>query len=474
MNAAPDAAAEAAPDLLLQAPGDSPLRGTLRVPPDKSISHRVLLLAAVAEGTSHLRNVLAGADVRATLGALRALGVDIAIEREHPERGAFDLRVQGGALKPPEAPLDMGNSGTAMRLLAGLLCGQGVAAELVGDASLMRRPMQRIVEPLRAMGADLSAAADGCPPLRIGAGKGRLKGLQYRLPVASAQVKSAVLLAGLGADGDTVVEESCAHLSRDHTEILLAAQGVLRVQRQRMDGEDWQRAILSPGASLRALDLEVPGDFSSAAFALLAASLRPGSELLLPQVGINPTRTGFLRKLQQMGADIQLRDERRSGGEAVADLEVRGGALTGCRVRPEEVPALIDEVPALAVAAHFASGLFSISGAGELRYKEVDRLAAIVKLLGRLRDERVRLSENAAGDGFDIEAPIGLGRDRPVRLSGGRMQSGGDHRMAMAFAVAAPLAADLQIGDCACIATSYPGFAQSMRAVGLAVREVPA
>jgi len=424
------------------------LRGDIRVPGDKSISHRAVMLAALAEGTSRIDGFLEGEDTRATAAILQQLGVRI----EAPSAGERIVHGVGlHGLRGTAAALDCGNAGTGMRLLCGLLAGQGFDSVLIGDASLSRRPMGRIVEPLRRMGASIQSVEGGFPPLRIHA-KNDLQAIDFRSSVASAQVKSAVLLAALYATGLTRVRE--AQPTRDYTESMLAAFG-------------WPisyapgHAELEGGHRLCATDIVVPGDFSSAAFLLVAASIVPGSDLLLRDVGINPRRTGLLAALQAMGADIREENVRRLGGESAADLRVRSATLHGIAVPPAVVPDMIDEFPALFVAAAFAQGATTVSGAAELRVKESDRLAGMSAGLRALGVE-----VNETPDGATIH---GLGTAGSVR--GAAVDSLGDHRLAMAFAVAGQRASgELRVSDCANVATSFPGFMDLACDVGMGLR----
>jgi 3-phosphoshikimate 1-carboxyvinyltransferase len=429
--------------------GTDRVQGALRVPGDKSISHRSLLLGAMAHGTTEVRGFLRSADCLATLGALRALGVHIT---ESPD-GRILVRGEGPeALCEPDTVLDAGNSGTTLRLLAGLLAGRPFFSVLTGDASLRSRPMRRVVDPLSAMGATLLGRGGGqYPPLAV---QGRhLSGIAWTSPVASAQVKSAILLAGLQATGETSVTEPW--LSRDHTERMLQAFGV-PVRRQ-------GTTVSVPGqARLSAASLAVPGDLSSAAFFLVAAAASPGSELQIRDVGVNPTRAGILETLQAMGASITRERQRIETGEPVADLRVRGAHLRATRIGPDLIPRLLDEVPALAVAAALAEGETVISGAAELRLKEVDRLAALATELTALG---VQVSEER--DGLRI---LG-GR----RLRGALVRSRGDHRMAMALAIAGLFAeGETRVQDVACVETSFPGFAGLLAGVAAAcgLREI--
>jgi len=420
-----------------------PLRGEIAVPGDKSVSHRALMFGAIAEGVSHIRGFLEGEDTRATAAILGKLGVRF--ETPAPgERIVHGVGLHG--LRGSPDVLDCGNAGTGMRLLAGLLAGQAFDSVLVGDESLSRRPMRRVTDPLEAMGASIETN-DGKPPLRI-RGVAGLKGIAYEPPVASAQIKSALLLAGLYADGFTEVVEP--HPTRDYTESMLKAFG-------------WPieyspgRARLEGGHALRAVDVDVPADFSSAAFFIVAACIVPGSELRLKAVGLNPRRTGLLAALELMGADIRVENERNSGGEDIGDLVVRHAPLHGVALPLEIVPDMIDEFPALFVAAAVAEGMTTIRGAAELRVKESDRIASMahgLKACGVLVDE--------LPDGAII---------RGGTIGGGSIDSHGDHRIAMSFAIAGLVAsAPIAIGDCANVATSFPGFMELANGVGFRLR----
>jgi len=416
-----------------------PLRGSVGVPGDKSVSHRALMFGALADGVSHIRGFLEGEDTRATAAVLQQLGVRIDTPADG-ERVVHGVGLHG--LRASAQALDCGNAGTGMRLLAGLLAGQAFDSTLVGDASLSKRPMRRVTDPLAAMGARIDTQ-DGLPPLVVRGGQ-RLHGIRYELPVASAQVKSALLLAGLYAEGETEVIEP--HPTRDYTERMLAAFG-------------WPiafepgRARLSGGHVLRATDVDVPADFSSAAFFLVAASIVPGSELRLPAVGLNPRRTGLLEALRLMGADIRIENPRASGGEPVADLLVRHAPLHGVELPEALVPDMIDEFPALFVAAAVAKGNTVIRGAAELRVKESDRLATMatgLRALGITVDE--------TPDGATIHGGT---------LAGGTVESLTDHRIAMSFAVAGLVAqAPVRINDCRHVATSFPGFMELANGCG--------
>jgi 3-phosphoshikimate 1-carboxyvinyltransferase len=416
------------------------LGGELRVRGDKSVSHRAVMFAALADGVSRIEGFLEGEDTLATAAAFAAMGVKI-------ETAGEGVRIVHGVglhgLKAPAAPIDCGNAGTGMRLLTGLLAAQAFDSVLIGDESLSRRPMRRVIEPLGRMGAAIDAEAGGLPPLRIHGNK-VLQGIEYSLPVASAQVKSAVLLAGLYAQGETVVQEP--HPTRDYTERMLATFG------WPIDFEPGM-ARLTGGHRLQATSIKVPADFSSAAFFLVAATLVPGSDVMLRGVGINPRRTGLLKALDLMGANISVLNARTDGGEPVADLHVRHAPLTGIEVPVALVPDMIDEFPALFVAAAAASGVTRVAGAAELRVKESDRIAAMAT---GLRTLGVRVDETP--DGAVIHGgPIG----------GGTVDAHGDHRIAMSFSIAAQLAtAPVTILDCANVATSFPGYADLARNAG--------
>ncbi|MHB8253939.1 MAG: 3-phosphoshikimate 1-carboxyvinyltransferase [Acidiferrobacter sp.] len=419
----------------------SPLRGAVKVAGDKSISHRAVILAALAQGRSVITGLLEGEDVLGTIAAFRALGVAI----EGPQDGRLVVCGVGlHGLKAPVGALDLGNSGTSMRLLAGLLCAQPFSTQLVGDASLMKRPMERVAVPLRLMGAVIRTAPGGRPPLDIVGGQ-TLHAIQYTLPVASAQVKSAILLAGLYAQGQTTVTEPAP--SRDHTERMLTGFGYPVTQAGRTI------SLSGAAGSLQAGPLDVPADISSAAFFLVAASVVPGSRVLLKQVGMNPTRTGIIAILRAMGAQIDAGPETEVSGERVADLTVTAAALRGVVIAPELVPLAIDEFPAIFIAAACAQGTTILHGAEELRVKESDRLAVMARGLTALG---VDVQEFA--DGLAITG-------QP--LQGGEIDSGGDHRIAMAFAVAGLVAAGpVRVRDCQNVATSFPGFVEMARTLG--------
>lgn len=424
-----------------------PLRGTITVPGDKSISHRAVILAAIADGASVVRGWLPAGDTLATLDVIQRLGVRVTIDRRSPV--AWDLLIEGRGLHgliAPNGALDCRNAGTAMRLLAGLLSGQAFASTLDGSAQLRRRPMGRVVEPLGEMGAGIGAT-DGRAPLLIRPSD--LQGIDYPLPIASAQVKSAILLAGLYATGATRVHQPGP--TRDHTERLLVAMGVPATL-----SDGWVTLPAAPvgGWRLRPLDMTVPGDISSAAFPLVAATITPHSEITIRQVGINETRTGLIDILHAMGAQIVISNFSLSGGEPVGDLTVRFDELHATDVRGEAVVRAIDEFPIWAVAASQAAGNSTVSDAAELRVKEVDRIGVLASELHRLG---MRMDDRA--DGFTITGPT-----RPL---GATVDSHDDHRLAMALAVAGLAAgSETVVEGAACAADSFPGFVEAMQQLG--------
>lgn len=422
--------------------------GEVRVPGDKSVSHRGLMFGGIARGVTEIEGFLASEDCLATLAALRALGVQI----ERP--AATRVRVHGvglHGLRAASAALDMGNAGTAMRLFMGLLSWRSFDSTLIGDSSLMRRPMERAAAPLRSMGAVIETQG-GKPPVVIRGGQA-LRGIDYVMPVASAQVKSAVLLAGLGAEGTTTVTEPAP--TRDHTERMLTGFGV----ELRRNGPT---VSLRGGQVLEATQVAVPADFSSAAFFLVAGLLGEGPGLTLKRVGINPTRTGLLEMLRAMGGDIRVTPLDETGAEPLADIEVRPSELRGIEVDQALVPLAIDEFPVFFIAAACARGVSRVRGAGELRVKESDRLAVMSEGLQRLGVEHELLE-----DGMQIE-----GRPDGAAFTAGAVDSHGDHRIAMSFAVASLRAAGpIVIEDTANVATSFPGFAALARGIGLALEQ---
>jgi 3-phosphoshikimate 1-carboxyvinyltransferase len=417
------------------------LTGEVRVPGDKSISHRSIMLGALAEGTSRVTGFLEGEDALATVNAFRAMGVQI----DGPTGGEVVIRGVGmRGLRDPGKPLDMGNSGTSMRLLSGLLAGQAFDSVLTGDQSLCGRPMGRVIDPLTLMGAEIHGAEGGRPPLKISGGR-PLHGIHYDLPMASAQVKSCVLLAGMYGSGRTSVTEPAP--TRDHTERMLRGFGY-EVRR------DNDVISLEGGGVLHAADIDVPGDISSATFFLVAASIAPGSDLTLTHVGVNPTRIGVLNILSLMGADITLDNEREVGGEPVADIRVRSAPLKGIEIPADQVPLAIDEFPALFVAAACAEGRTVLRGAEELRVKESDRIASMAEGLTTLG-----VAVEVLEDGIIIDAG---------KIGGGTVRTFHDHRIAMSFAIAALRAErEIRVLDCDHVATSFPGFDTMARGLGL-------
>lgn len=426
-------------------PGGS-LRGEVRVPGDKSISHRTIMLGAIAEGVTTASGFLEGEDALATLAAFRAMGVTI----ERPAPGEVVVHGVGmHGLSEPTHPLDLGNSGTAMRLMCGLLAGQAFESTLVGDESLTGRPMNRVIAPLTEMGASIASAEGGRPPLVIRGGR-QLQGMSYPTPMASAQVKSCVLLAGLYAAGTTAVTEPA--VTRDHTERMLRGFGY-RVER------NGSTVAIEGGGKLRGCSIDVPADISSAAFFLVAASIAPDSDVTLLHVGINPTRTGVINILRLMGADITLTNERDVGGEPVADIRVRSAALRGIEIPEEQVPLAIDEFPILFIAAACAQGRTVLRGAAELRVKESDRIAAMAEGLVTLG-----VAAQVLDDGIIIDGGA---------LGGGEIKTYHDHRIAMSFALAGLRAErPITVLDCGHVATSFPGFSALAQGLGLQIAEV--
>ena len=419
------------------------LKGALRVAGDTSISHRSIMMGSLAEGTTHVSGFLEGEDALATLNAFKAMGVNI----EGPDNGKVVIHGVGmQGLQQPQASLDVGNSGTSMRLMSGLLAGQAFSTTLIGDESLTKRPMKRVTDPLALMGAQIETTETGTSPLNISP-VAALKGIDYDMPMASAQVKSCLLLAGLYAEGETWVTEPAP--TRDHTERMLQGFGYEVMQ-------DGPRRGVKGGGKLTACDIDVPADISSAAFFLVGASIAEGSDLTLQHVGMNPTRDGVINILQLMGADIQVSNERVIGGEPVADLRVRSAKLKGIQIPEDQVPLAIDEFPALFVAAACAEGETVLTGAEELRVKESDRIQVMA-------DGLIALGVDAkpTPDGIVIQGGS---------IGGGSVDSHGDHRIAMSFAMAALRATgDISIDDCANVNTSFPGFVELAASVGLKV-----
>lgn len=423
------------------------LVGTFRVPGDKSMSHRSIMLGALAEGETQVSGFLEGEDSLATLQAFKDMGVEI--ERPAPN----EVTIQGvglHGLKAPQRPLDLGNSGTAMRLMVGLLAAQSFDSELVGDESLSGRPMRRVINPLADMGAQIDSTEGGRPPLKIKGGK-TLTAIDYTLPMASAQVKSCVLLAGLYAQGETKVTEPAP--TRDHTERMLRGFGY-DVQSEGLN------CSLKSGGTLRGSVVDIPADVSSAAFFMVAASIIPGSDITLEHVGINPTRDGVIRILKGMGADIELMNEREVGGEPVADIRVKHAPLQGVVIPQALVPSAIDEFPVLFVAATQAQGETVLTGAEELRVKESDRIVA--------------MADGLKNCGVETEVlPDGIKIQGGQTIQGGKIDSLGDHRIAMSFVVAAQVAAGtITIRDCANVATSFPNFLSLAKETGMSLEQV--
>jgi len=424
-----------------------PLEGEVRVPGDKSISHRAVMLGSLADGVSRVSGFLTGEDSVNTARAFAAMGVGI------EGLGGTELTIRGvglNGLKAPKGVLDLGNSGTSIRLMSGILAGQGFGSTLTGDEYLRKRPMDRVVVPLTAMGAKVSGEGKrNCPPLRIEPADKGLKGIDYASPIASAQVKSAVLLAGLYADGETSVTEPLK--SRDHTERMLRYMGV-GVK------EDGLKVSVRGGQKLSARDFMVPGDISSAAFFMVAAAIVPGSRLLIKDVGLNPTRTGIIDILRLMNADISVEDPREDGPEPVADIRVGYSELQGIEIGGELFLRAIDEFPIICIAAAAADGVTVVKDAAELRVKESDRIAAMASELGK-----IGVGVKETPDGMIIEG------GRPFKAA--RVDSHGDHRVAMSMAVAALVAeeddehAEMTIDDTECINTSFPGFVELLESI---------
>lgn len=421
------------------------IQGELRVPGDKSISHRSIMLGALAEGTTEVTGFLEGEDALATLAAFRAMGVEII----GPDKGKVTIHGVGmHGLKAPQGELYLGNSGTSMRLLSGLLAAQSFDVTLTGDKSLSGRPMKRVTDPLALMGAAIDTH-EGKPPLNIHGGK-QLKAIHYDLPMASAQVKSCLLLAGMYADGKTSVSEPAP--TRDHTERMLGGMGY-HVDKQ------GSTVIIQGGGKLTATRIDVPADISSATFFMVAAAIAPGSDVTLKHVGINPTRIGVINILKLMGADITLMNEAETGGEPVADIRVKYAPLKGIQIPEDQVPLAIDEFPALFIAAACAEGQTVLTGAEELRVKESDRIQVMADGL-----QTLGIDAEPTEDGIVINGGV---------IGSGEVDSHGDHRIAMSFAMAALQAGgSIQINDCANVATSFPGFVELASQAGLNIEEI--
>lgn len=421
------------------------IQGEIRVPGDKSISHRSIMLGSLAEGTTNVTGFLEGEDALATLATFRAMGVEII----GPDKGKVTIHGVGmHGLKAPKKDFYVGNSGTSIRLLSGLLSGQTFDSTLSGDTSLSARPMKRVTDPLALMGAKIETT-DGKPPLKIQGGS-QLKGIDYPLRMASAQVKSCLLLAGMYAKGKTSVMEPAP--TRDHTERMLSGMGYP------VDVEGSTISITG-GGKLTATNIDVPADISSATFFMVAAAIAPGSDITLQHVGINPTRIGVINILKQMGADISLSNETETGGEPVADIRVRYTPLIGIHIPEDQVPLAIDEFPALFIAAACAEGQTVLTGAEELRVKESDRIQVMADGL-----QTLGVDAKPTEDGIVINGGI---------IGSGEVDSHSDHRIAMSFAIAALQAGgSIQINDCANVATSFPGFVEMARKVGLNIEEI--
>lgn len=419
------------------------LQGRIRVPGDKSISHRALIISAIAEGESILNGMLMGADNLATLKALQQLGVNIKISNSQ------QLHVQGVGLyglTEPKQKLDLGNSGTGMRLLTGLLAGQAFDSVLIGDESLSRRPMKRIVKPLELMGAEIMVSDQGTPPITISGGQ-VLHGIEYVMPIASAQVKSCLLLAGLYANGKTIIQEPAP--TRDHLERLLQVFGYpVEIKSKRVS--------LQGGERLQAQQIVIPADISSAAFFMVAASITPGSDVILNDVGINPTRSGIIAILKTMGANIDIFNRRDLGNEPIADIRIRYAPLRGVAISAEQVPLAIDEFPVLFIAAACAQGETILHHAAELRVKETDRIMVMANGLNN-----IGITAQPLSDGIRIQGG---------KIKEGEVDSQGDHRIAMAFAVAGCVADnEIRIHNCQNVKTSFPNFIECAHALGMIV-----
>lgn len=421
------------------------LRGRIHIPGDKSISHRALMLGAIANGQTHINGFLQGEDTLATMEALRSMGVKI--DQDKDDVIIYGVGLRG--LTEPAAVIDLGNSGTSARLLAGLLSGQNFDSRITGDASLMKRPMRRVVEPLQLMNADISCSREGTLPLKIHGGH-QLQGIDYTVPVASAQLKSCLLLAGLYATGKTCLHEPVP--TRDHTERMLQYFGA-EIEKNN------NTVCIYKSNGLEAQNINVPADISSAAFFMVGATIAAGSDLTLEKVGVNPTRAAVIRILQQMGADITLSNQQELSGEPVADIRIKTSALKGIEIPLECVPSAIDEFPAIMVAAACARGATVLHGAAELRVKESDRIQAITEGL-----QAIGIAAVAHDDGMEVTGG---------NINGGSVNSYTDHRIAMAF-IMAGLASEqpVVVHDCANIDTSFPGFVDLARTAGMEIRQV--
>ena len=423
------------------------LNGETRVASDKSISHRSIIFGSLAEGVTHVTGFLEAEDTLSTLRAFRALGVVI----DHHGGGRVDIHGVGlNGLKPPEEPLYLGNSGTSMRLMCGLLAVQKFDSVLTGDASLSQRPMQRVTNPLAQMGASIETTSNGTAPIMIH-GNSSMQGIEYSMKIASAQVKSCLLLAGLYANGTTIITEPAP--TRDHTERMLEGFGY-PLQRQ-----ESRVSITGNQSTLKPVTIDVPGDISSAAFFMVGAAISPGSDVLLKHVGINPTRTGIIEILRLMGADLQLKNQQNIGGELVADIHIRYSPLTGVTIPEHLVPLAIDEFPVIFVAAACAEGATLLTGAEELRVKESDRIQVMADGL-----QILSINAEATKDGMHIVGG---------KITGGEIDSHGDHRISMAFAIAGLQASsDIIINHCDNVQTSFPDFPEIAEHLGLNIQRI--
>jgi len=423
------------------------LSGEIRVASDKSISHRALMLGSIAQGITNIENLLNGADVIATMNAFKKMGVVMS----SLEQGRLTINGVGlHGLKAPNNALDMGNSGTAMRLLAGLLAGQKFNSTLIGDESLSKRPMLRVVEPLSKMGANITTTLDGTSPLVI-KGSQQLQGIEYQLPIASAQIKSAILLAGLYAQGETTIIET--EPSRNHTECMLQSFGCKLIKQNNIIKLRSGVELITPNV------LNIPADISSAAFFMVAATIAQDADITLLEVGINPTRTGIIDILRLMGANIELFNVRSFGGEQIADIRVQSSELNGIEIPTELIPLAIDEFPVIFVAASYAQGNTTLRNAKELRVKESDRIAVMAQGL-----QSIGVTVNQLDDGIIINGG--------KRITGGKVHAYGDHRIAMAFSVAGIIAQNqIIIDDCTNVVTSFPNFVELANKTGMQISE---
>ncbi|WP_394173136.1 3-phosphoshikimate 1-carboxyvinyltransferase [Thalassotalea litorea] len=432
--------------LIFNAKPAGPVNGDITIPGDKSVSHRSIMFASLAEGTSHIRGFLPGQDCLATMNAFKAMGVDIQGPDKDNNVVVHGVGMHG--LKAPKQAMDVGNSGTSIRLLSGILAGQAFASEMIGDESLNKRPMMRVVNPLQQMGANISATDDGTPPLKV-AGNSQLTAIDYPLPMASAQVKSCVLLAGMYAQGTTVVTEP--GITRDHTERMLNAFGY-------PVNVDGNKVSIEGGGKLTACDITVPGDISSATFFIIAGLIAKQGTLTLRNVGMNPTRIGVLNIVRKMGANIEVVNARKAGDEPVADLIVHASELKGCDIDDADVPLAIDEFPAIFIAAACAKGVTRLRNAEELRVKESDRIQAMADGL-----EILGIECTVYEDGIDITGG---------KLTTGTVDSQHDHRIAMAFAISSLRSSGtIRILDCDNVATSFPVFVELANEVGLNITQ---